>query len=78
MLIELTNEQEVQAMETQEMAEVIYVEVFGHIDNREIRQRKTGEIADWLADGDLDGTETASELSIEWREYDPEAAPEED
>jgi len=69
------NDKEI-GMNAQMTAEKIYTEVFGHIDSREIRQRKTGEIEDWLNDGDADDNASIELLSEEWRAYDPEAAPE--
>lgn len=54
------------------MAALIYRECFGHLDDKRYRSIKEQEIADWLAEGDLDGRETLPALVAEWREYDAE------
>lgn len=56
------------------LAQDIYSEVYGEIDDREFRSRKLGEIEDWLREGDapITGNESAAILGAEWMEYDAE------
>jgi len=54
------------------LAEVIYSEVFGHLDDKGFRTSKVQEIHEWLEAGDLDPLPTAADLADEWREYDAE------
>ena len=58
-------------MNTQTMAEAIYIEVYGHIDSKTHRVSLTSEIADWLEDGDITPGTTIAELASEWLEYEP-------
>jgi hypothetical protein len=51
-----------------EMASAIYGEVYG-ADNKFEAAERTQEIYDWLATGDLDGSETIEFLVAEWNEY---------
>jgi Arc/MetJ-type ribon-helix-helix transcriptional regulator len=59
------------AMETKritELAEGIYGEVYGDIDNKKFHSRRVSEITDWLIDGEpLEGDETVAELAKQWR-----------
>ena len=52
------------------LAEAIYTEVFGTIDDARFESEKTTEILDWLADGDEGKGRTVADLADEWREYD--------
>lgn len=53
------------------MADAIYTEIFGEIDDKYFQDEKTSEIYDWLVDGDTNPMPTLAELVDEWREYDP-------
>jgi Arc/MetJ-type ribon-helix-helix transcriptional regulator len=56
-------------MDTQAMAETIYTEIYGDIDDRFFRANKTQAIQDWLDDGSPDEDATIEELTREWRNY---------
>lgn len=59
------------------LAEMIYSECYGHLDDKWHRAEKTDEIRDWLAEGETTGlTDKPSDavrLAAEWREYCAEA-----
>jgi hypothetical protein len=59
------------AMETKriaELAEGIYGEVYGDIDNKKFHSHRVSEITDWLAVGEpLEGDETIEDLAREWQ-----------
>ena len=52
----------------QRVADKIYREFYG-LDHNRFIARKTGEIIDWLTEGDIEGMSLA-ELKGEWAEYD--------
>ena len=52
------------------LANEIYYQCFGNLDDKYYRKEKVSEIYDWLRHGSLNGTETAEQLAEEWREYD--------
>jgi hypothetical protein len=52
------------------LADAIYAEVFGHLDDKRFRAAKVQEIYDWLEAGDLDDKPDVANLAAEWREYD--------
>ena len=52
------------------LADAIYTEVFGHLDDKYFAESKIAEIRDWLEAGDLDDNPNVTELAAEWREYD--------
>jgi len=53
-----------------ELAEAVYSQVFGHLDDKYFESGKVTEIYDWLESGDLTDDQTAEALAAEWREYD--------
>lgn len=59
------------AMETKritELAEGIYSNVYGDIDNKAFHATRVSEITDWLAVGEpLEGDETIEDLAREWQ-----------
>lgn len=59
-------------MSTVDIAEKIYIEIFGDIDSKQFHARKVQEIVDWLNDGDTSDSPTVETLVSEWREYDAE------
>lgn len=56
------------AISAQAMAEAIYIEAHGDVDDKRFRATKTGEIRDWLDNGDPDGM-TQAQLVEEWLDY---------
>ena len=52
------------------LADAIYSEVFGHLDDKAFRASKVQEVYDWLEAGDLDDNADVAALADEWREYD--------
>lgn len=51
------------------LAESIYTEVYGDIDNRQFHANRANEITDWLTDGEpLEGDETIEALVRQWRQ----------
>ncbi len=52
----------------QQIADEIYREFYG-LDHKRFDARKTGEIVDWLTEGDLENM-TLEDLKTEWAEYD--------
>ena len=50
------------------LADKIYSACFGHLDDRHFRAQKTGEIIDWLTDGDSEAP--VEQLIEDWRSYD--------
>jgi hypothetical protein len=52
-----------------QVADRIYFEIFGRIDDKRFSARKRREIEDWSYNGDVDDM-TESELVAEWRNYD--------
>lgn len=57
-------------MTKEELAEEIYLRVYGDVDDKYHRRRKETEIRNWLSNGDLDGTEDIDSIVAEWIEYD--------
>ena len=55
----------------QRIANEIYREFYGHIDSKRFEPRKTGEIEDWLTEGDIEDM-TLTELKQEWADWDAE------
>lgn len=64
--------QETVKLSIEDLAEAIYLAHFGHLDDKAFHATKSGEIADWLRDGDLDGRPVLADLVQEWAEYDAE------
>lgn len=64
--IDRMSQQEV-VMDTRQLAEAIYVEVYGDIDHKVFHRDRVTEITDWLADGEPVTDETIKELAHEWR-----------
>jgi hypothetical protein len=56
-------------MDIIELADRIYSEVYGDTDSKAHRSERTGEIEDWLAEGDAVDTYTLPERVERWREY---------
>ena len=54
------------------IAQGIYSEVFGALDDRRFEAAKVQEIYDWLQSGDGGEGRTVEDLAEEWREYDAE------
>ena len=54
------------------LAETIYSEVFGHLDDKIFRARKVQEIHEWLGDEELEDNPSVVDLVAAWREYDTE------
>jgi len=54
----------------QEVAEMIYGQVYRDIDDKRFRQSKTSEIRDWLSDGDLSDRPSLESLVEDWKDYD--------
>lgn len=54
----------------QQLADAIYIECFGHLDDKVFHASKTQEILDWLTEGDDVIDASVEQLSNEWREYD--------
>ena len=52
------------------LAQAVYSEVFGTLDDKRLREHKTTEIEDWLDTGYLIDSPTVAMLADEWREYD--------
>ncbi len=52
------------------LADKIYIAVFGHLDDKRFRARKTQEIQDWLDSGSVEEGVPVEQLADEWREYD--------
>jgi hypothetical protein len=52
------------------LAEAIYTQVFGHLDDKYFSAVKIQEIYDWLEAGDDGEDRTVADLATEWREYD--------
>ncbi len=55
-----------------ELAEAVYREVFGHLDDKYFKASKVQEIYEWLEAGDGGVDRTVADLVAEWREWDAE------
>ena len=53
----------------QQLANKLYSKVYGDIDDKSFRAKTTGEIYDWLYEGNLDDEPTVDQLAKEWQEY---------
>jgi len=51
-----------------QIADELYREFYG-LDHTEFDARKTGEITNWLTEGDIEGV-SLNQLKDEWAEYD--------
>ncbi len=56
--------------DNRELAQAIYNEAYSGADDRQFRDAKVGEIADWLTEGDLPLDMTLDWLVVLWAEYE--------
>ena len=52
------------------LAEDIYIDVYGVMDNRHFYATKCGEIQEWLENSDAVAERNYDDLLAEWRDYD--------
>lgn len=60
--------QEAHVMDTRQLAEAIYSEIYGDVDHKTFRRDRVHEIEDWLDEGEPVTDETTAKLARQWHQ----------